>query len=88
MTPTERLQQALRATSGACNDHDYICHCRPVDVRGVLAENERLTAELAAMREAEQGQRELAARVFDTLGKATNPEPRPVVVPKEGESNG
>ncbi|MEA1927299.1 MAG: hypothetical protein U9N73_03770, partial [Candidatus Auribacterota bacterium] len=39
------LRQSLRSTGGYVNDHDYICKCRPVDVRHVLGEIERLQAE-------------------------------------------
>ena len=38
----EKLRQSLAACNGCVNDHDYICRCRPVDVRRVLAELERL----------------------------------------------
>jgi len=48
------------------------------------AEVKRLTAELAAMREAEQERRAFASRVFEQMFWSTNPEPRPVVV-QEGE---
>lgn len=51
-------------------------------------EIDRLTAELAAIREAERERKAFAARVFEQIFWSTNPEPRPVVVPKEGESNG
>lgn len=44
---TEMLQMALDACGDAANDHDYICECRPVDVRRVLAEIERLRVVVA-----------------------------------------
>lgn len=44
---TEMLQMALDACGDAANDHDYICECRPMDVRRVLAEIERLRERLA-----------------------------------------
>lgn len=36
------LERCLRACDGYVNDHDYICECRPVDVREALREIERL----------------------------------------------
>ena len=49
----EKLEQALRASEGFVNDHDYITHVRPVDVREALQviaqlrhENERLRSKL------------------------------------------
>ena len=33
MNHFDRLKQALRACEGYGNDHDFICSCRPVDVR-------------------------------------------------------
>lgn len=44
MTHAERLEQSLRACDAYGNDHDYICKCRPVDVRAVLIELEQLRA--------------------------------------------
>ena len=41
---TEQLRTSLRATDPFCNDHDYICECRPVDVRLALKELDRLRA--------------------------------------------
>lgn len=46
-SPLEMLRMSLEACGGACNDHDYICECRPVDVRRVIAEVERLRERLA-----------------------------------------
>ena len=31
-----QLQISLKATESYGNDHDFICHCRPVDVRKAL----------------------------------------------------
>ena len=48
----------------------------------------QMVAKLAAIRQAEQERREFASRVFTQMFWSTNPEPRPVVVQKEGDSDG
>ena len=66
-----------------------ILNSEPVDLRTenaeLRAEVKRLTAELAAIREAEQERKAFAAHVFDMLGKSTNPHPRPPVVLEDSD---
>lgn len=68
-----------------------ILNSEPVDLRTENAELragvKRLTAELAAMREAVKERQALAAHVFGTLDKSTNPEPRPVVVREDSDGH-
>jgi len=40
------LEQSLRTCEGCGNDHDYICQCRPVDVRAALVKIASLQAML------------------------------------------
>jgi len=51
-----KLRRSLKTCAGYVNDHDYICKCRPADVRAALkaidelqAENERLRRMMAAL---------------------------------------
>lgn len=64
---------------------EHIEQCPKHPLSRAKAEIERLTAELAAIREAEQERKAFAAHVFDMLGKSTNPHPRPPVVLEDSD---
>ena len=50
MMRIDKLRQSLDMCSGAVNDHDYICDCRPCDVRAALSAIKELQAEIAQLR--------------------------------------
>jgi hypothetical protein len=50
LSNVDKLRQSLRTCGGYVNDHDYICQCRPVDVRATLAELDRLREENQRLR--------------------------------------
>ena len=81
----EQLADITNATTAAmgerCDCGERHCTCVPL----LREEVKRLTAELAAIREAEQERKAFAAHVFDMLGKSTNPHPRPPVVLEDSD---
>ena len=51
----ESLERSLRACDGCSNDHDYICTCRPADVRHAVQTIAQLRDALECLIDAQNG---------------------------------
>jgi len=63
-TRIRSLERTVRECDGACNDGDYICLCRPMDVQEALTAIKRLQAEVERLRELRDGDQEEIERLM------------------------